>query len=302
MKPINILILFLFTLNMGCATILSNQRQTIHLDSMPKGAEVRSNKLEHRAETPTAFSFHKGGDVYVTLSKAGYKEKILSVDRYVAPSFFANFLLLDLFPLGMVVDALSGSMWHYESAVMAQLEKDPAGLTEQQPGEPFQQPLQQPIFSSQWTYPKSNFSGPRLGFTYLNDEAVTTINEEGHRGDPVGNVITEFGWNFEKILFVNTDKKGMAFTIEIIPLIGGVDQNRFLPSITGLLGIRTENGMTFGMGPRLTHDDSTNDVITSLAYSGGINFKYDNVTIPLRIQFTSARRGTSISLLTGFSR
>ena len=165
-----------------------------------------------------------------------------------------------------------------------------------------QQPLQRHIFSSQSTWPKSDFSGPRLGFTYLNDEAVETINKGADGEDRVGNVITQFGWHFERRFFINTDKKGMAFTVEAIPLIGGVDQNRFLASITGLMGIRTENGMTFGIGPRLDLNDNDDETRTSLAYMGGVNFKYGNVTIPLNIQIDSSRRGTSISLLTGFTR
>jgi len=296
MKKMILLFILMLTLNVGCATMYSDRRQTMHLDSNPKGADVRSNKLDHPAKTPTSFSFWKSGDVYVNLSKEGYKEQTIEVNRYLAPLFWGNLLGFQLAPFGMAIDALSGAMWNYENTVFGTLDVAQEGVVPEQ-SQPYVASLASPF-----KWPQSGSSGPRLGVTYLNDEAVAAVNKGVIAADRVGNVITEFGWHFEKSFFANPDKKGMAFTVGAIPLIGGVDQNRVLLSLTGLLGIQTENGITFGIGPRLDHNDSDDNTSTSLAYMGGANFKYYNVTIPLTLQVTTSRQGTRISLLTGFSR
>jgi hypothetical protein len=272
----------------------------ISVDSEPKGAEIRSNKLERRATTPTSFSFYKGGDVYVTLAKSGHKEQTVELHRGVAPSFVANLLLFELFPVGMAIDFLSGSMWNYQDTVFVEFDQEPADFS-QQPLQRFNVPYNVP---SQSTWPKSNLSGPRLGFSYLDDEAIQTINKEisPHKTDRVGSVITQFGWHFEN-RFIPDEESGVTFVWETIPLLGGVNRNLFLPSITGIMGIRMANGMEFGMGPKLSYiDNNGGEFATSVVYAGGITFKRGSVNIPFNIAIAPSQDGTSISFLTGFNR
>lgn len=40
--------------------------------------------------------------------------------------------------------------------------------------------------------------------------------------------------------------------VELIPLIGGVEQGLFLPSLTFAVGLRTKNGFEFGAGPNIS--------------------------------------------------
>lgn len=112
----------------ACASIFNQSRQSVYVDSDPKGAEVKSNKLPRAATTPTSFSFSKGGDVSVTMSKDGYVDQAIVVNRSVTPSFWANLLWGYGFPIGMLIDAASGSMWNYDENVYAKLEtkKTPA--------------------------------------------------------------------------------------------------------------------------------------------------------------------------------
>jgi len=104
------------------ASIFNSSKQSVYVDSDPKGADVKSNKLPRAATTPTSFSFSKGGDISVTLSKDGYVDQAIVVNRSVTPSFWANFLWAWAFPIGMLVDAASGSMWNYDENVYAKLE------------------------------------------------------------------------------------------------------------------------------------------------------------------------------------
>jgi len=292
MIKIAVSLIFILILNEGCATMLNNRRQTIHLDSDPKGSEVRSNKLDHAAKTPTAFSFWKSGNVYVSLSKEGYKGQTIEVSKTTAPLFWGNLLMFEFAPVGMAIDALSGAMWNYQDTVFETLEPNQDGVAPQ-PLQHYSSP------SSQSRWPQSSFSGPRLGFTYLNDEAIQTINKDQQRhksNDRVGQIITQFGWHFEKRFFPKTDKEGIAFVMEAVPLIGGIESNLFFLNITGLFGIRTAGGMEFGMGPTFNGSD------TSVTYAGGTTFQYGNANIPLNIAVTPWQDGTSISLLTGFNR
>jgi len=294
MTKITVLLILILTLNVGCATLFNNRRQTIHIDSEPKGAEVNSNKLEHQAKTPTTFSFWKGGEVYVTLSKEGYYERAIELDRFVAPSFWANFLAGGLSPVGMATDALSGAMWNYQDTVFATLDPSHDDLSQQpQPG------LQRYNAPSQSHWPKTGFSGPTLGFTFYNEKAVNATNKAlvlDGEDKQVTRIVTQFGWHFERIFFPKTEKEGVAFVVEFIPLIGGVNHGLFLPSITGMIGMRTADGIEFGMGP--TYDGFN----TSVTYAGGKTFQYGNVHIPFDIAITPWQDGTTVSILTGFNR
>lgn len=47
-------------------------------------------------------------------------------------------------------------------------------------------------------------------------------------------------------------ENGGGGLIEIIPLIGGIEQGIFLPSITGIIGYRNSAGHEIGVGPSLS--------------------------------------------------
>jgi hypothetical protein len=102
--------------------MFNSSRQAVFVDSDPKEANVKSNKLPRAATTPTSFTFDKGGDLTVSITKDGYVEQSLVVHKRITPSFWANLLWGYLFPIGMLVDYSSGSMWNYDENVHVKLE------------------------------------------------------------------------------------------------------------------------------------------------------------------------------------
>lgn len=95
---------------------------------------------------------------------------------------------------------------------------------------------------------KLSLSGPRIGFTFLTgDEAQIVKDKEevgGFEGRPA---YFQFGYQFE-VSYLNAGRIQALF--EIIPVISGVDQGLFIPSLTLLNGVRLNtNGLEFAVGP-----------------------------------------------------
>ena len=84
-------------------------------------------------------------------------------------------------------------------------------------------------------------SGPRVGMTVITNGMI--VDEFG------SNFMTQFGYQFEKQIAGNEEIAGL---IEGIVMIGGLEQGRFLPSISGLFGARTATGFEFAMGPNVS--------------------------------------------------
>jgi len=84
-------------------------------------------------------------------------------------------------------------------------------------------------------------SGPRVGMTVITNGMI--VDEFG------SNFMTQFGYQFEKQIAGNEEIAGL---IEGIVMIGGLEQGRFLPSISGLFGARTATGLEFAMGPNVS--------------------------------------------------
>lgn len=132
---------------------------------------------------------------------------------------------------------------------------------------------------------RKNFSGPRVGVTYLS-EGTTASYLEGRGKSPF---ITQFGWQFEARLFTIED--GTAGIVEFIPMIGGVEQAMFLPSISFLLGLRggTDKSWEFAMGPSMgikyDHEGNLKSPF-GLVLAFGTSFKKGNVWFPVNLAFT----------------
>ena len=118
------------------------------------------------------------------------------------------------------------------------------------------------------------YGGPRIGLTYLS---------EGFISDKVGaQVISQFGWQWETRLFKLANGSGALF--ELIPLIGGLERGKFLPSISAIFGYRLANGIEFGIGPNLSLSG------VGLVYAIGFSFKSGAVTFPINLVFTPSAR------------
>ena len=138
-----------------------------------------------------------------------------------------------------------------------------------------------------------HLSGPRIGFTVLTDGPLNRGRQEAGLHD-LNPFLTQFGWQFETRLFRLPN--GVSGLAEFVPLVGGLEQGKFIPSLSGILGIRGPKGFEFGLGPNVT-PIGANIVLalgTSIRTSTGINF-------PLYLAVVPGNGGARISLLVGFN-
>lgn len=151
-------------------------------------------------------------------------------------------------------------------------------------------------------------SGPRVGFTVLNDRAIEQINDAFGReecryigdnyvcttDDVVGSVpvITQFGWQWERRLFqLSTGTTGVS---ELVLLVGGAERGVLIPSATFLVGVRSRGGLEVGVGPNIAG--------TSVGYAVAVGHTQDfgEVAVPVNAAVVLGPDGPRASLLLGF--
>ncbi len=144
------------------------------------------------------------------------------------------------------------------------------------------------------TFIRRNLGGPRLGLTIIpgNSELYGKLDEAG-----MGRTVSQFGWHFE--YQVIPEGGGPQFVVEIVPLIGGVEYGKVMPSTSLIMGIRFPSGLEFGMGPNLLGTDE--GVKSSLVLAIGKTIDYGGVSIPLNIAFTTSPAGRRISFIFGYA-
>ena len=133
--------------------------------------------------------------------------------------------------------------------------------------------------------------GPRIGITILSKKFVDNMNEEFN--EDISTVMTQFGWQFETRIF--TLDNGTTGLFEFVPLIGGLEQGKFLPSLSALVGIRSGKGLEFGVGPNVSVSGA------GLVFAAGTNFQSENINFPVNIAFAPSKDGARFSLLFGFN-
>ena len=136
-----------------------------------------------------------------------------------------------------------------------------------------------------------NMSGPRFGLTMLSNGNIAKLKENDINVRPL---ISQFGWQFEKQVY-NGGGNGFAILSEWIPVIGGMDQGYFLPSLNWLVGARSTSGTEFGIGPNLT------PLGVGLVIAGGVTVRSNGVNIPLNFAVASGKSGVRVSIMTGFN-
>jgi hypothetical protein len=135
-----------------------------------------------------------------------------------------------------------------------------------------------------------HLDGPRVGFTVLSPGVRRKANENGA---DISNVISQFGWQFESRLF--RTPTGLSGLVEFVPLVGGLDQGRFLPSLSMLLGLRGPSGLEFGVGPNIT------PLGAGLVLAAGTSFTSHGINFPVNLAVVPGRDGVRASLLIGFN-
>jgi len=138
-------------------------------------------------------------------------------------------------------------------------------------------------------YGPTSLTGPRLGFTIIGGEMAEKLKDD-YDAVPI---VTQFGWQFEWRFFSIED--GPTGVVEIIPLIGGVEQNLFLPSLSALIGIRSKTGVEFRMGPNVSVSGF------SIVLSGGVTLKSGVLNWPLNLAYVPTQNGGRLTFLFGFN-
>ncbi len=90
--------------------------------------------------------------------------------------------------------------------------------------------------------------GPRMGLTYATGYLATVLTKSEDQGGYGGNpYMFQFGYQFEKQYLNEGDFQAL---FEFIPMITGLDQGQFIPSVTLLNGLRNNtSGWEFAFGP-----------------------------------------------------
>jgi hypothetical protein len=178
-----------------------------------------------------------------------------------------------------------------------------------------------------------NLSGPRMGFAYFSGEAGSILQaREGVGGFNSNPVMFQFGYQFE-VQYLNQGNFQALF--EFIPLVTGLDQGKFLPSIAILNGMRSNiSGWEFAFGPTFyltrrakgfrntttgawqfeapnpltgwdaeSRFDSRGEPTfdTGFIFAIGKSFKSGKLNIPVNAFFTPRRDGSRFGISLGFN-
>lgn len=133
-----------------------------------------------------------------------------------------------------------------------------------------------------------DLDGPRLGLSYLSGKFVDNIDLT----DPPS-VISQFGWQFERRFFATPE--GVTGVTEVVVLVGGVEHNLILPSLTWLVGLRLPDGTEFGVGPNLSLAGG------AWVLAGGITLGGYGVNFPVNVALATSPKGPRYTVLVGFN-
>jgi hypothetical protein len=111
-----------------------------------------------------------------------------------------------------------------------------------------------------------NLSGPRMGFTIFTGDNATILNKPINSGGyEVTPILSQFGYQFEK-QYLNEGK--YQALVEFLPMISGIDQGLFIPSVTVMNGLRNNiNGFEFAIGPTFAISSRSKGYITDGEWS-----------------------------------
>lgn len=118
-----------------------------------------------------------------------------------------------------------------------------------------------------------NLAGPRLGVTVASD----------------GSAITQFGWHFENQ--AAPDSHGPWFIVEKVLLIGGLEQNAFVPNGSLIFGMRLPNSFEFGVGPSVTLG-GYRGINSGLVGAAGHSFRAGGIRVPVNLAVAGQKDGS----------
>ena len=139
-------------------------------------------------------------------------------------------------------------------------------------------------------------AGPRVGVTMITPGSLSSIirgdvsmfsdevREEwtGSTGK-YGAAITQYGWQWESRF---ADGGNVTGIVEWIALVGGMEKGYFLPSVSSMVGLRTDKGLEFAVGPNLSFGG------IAMVIGAGYNFKFGKLNLPVNIAYVPSMNKT----------
>ncbi|MGD2135942.1 MAG: hypothetical protein PVF27_07275 [Gemmatimonadales bacterium] len=145
---------------------------------------------------------------------------------------------------------------------------------------------------------RRNLGGPRLGVTYVsgNGDLWQDLDRNG-----MGRLVSQFGWHFEFRVVPETG--GPQFVVQLVPMIGGVEYGKLVPTGTLAMGVRFPNGIEFGLGPNALVRDGVGGVgiDTGLMIGIGRSFLYRGVSLPVNLVWVTNPSGNRFSVIFGYA-
>ncbi len=130
-------------------------------------------------------------------------------------------------------------------------------------------------------------AGPRMGVVYVTGEAADTLEQDYDAGP----VLSAFGWQFE--FQYNIEDADITGLVELIPLVLGMEQGKFLPSGSALVGLRTGNDWEFVVGPNLSASG------IGMTVSVGKTYRAGSLNLPVNFAVVSGDAGLRYSITFG---
>ena len=142
----------------------------------------------------------------------------------------------------------------------------------------------------------AKLSGPRIGLTMVSSGSLASIlrkdvsmfsdeiREEwtGATGK-YGAVMSQYGWQWESRF---ADGGQVTGIVEWIALVGGMEKGMFLPSVSSMVGLRTDKGIEFAVGPNLSLGG------IAMVIGAGYNFKFGKLNVPVNIAYVPSMNKT----------
>ena len=135
-------------------------------------------------------------------------------------------------------------------------------------------------------------AGPRIGMTLITAGSTADFFHKGsdyveykdaykdatHKLGETGYALTtQYGWQWESRF---ADGGGeVVGIVEWVALVAGMEQGKFLPSLTSVIGARTANGFEAGVGPSLSLSG------VGMVFAIGKNFKSGSLNMPVNLVF-----------------
>ena len=136
---------------------------------------------------------------------------------------------------------------------------------------------------------------------------VTEDKKSYKLGETGSAFTTQYGWQWESRF---ADGGGeVVGIVEWVALVAGMEQGKFLPSLTSVIGARTANGFEVGVGPSLSLSG------VGMVFAIGKNFQSGSLNMPVNLVFMPGKNidsdingedytyssGARISIMVGFN-